>query len=131
MEKKLLRADRQRKFPHQFSWIDQKLLKEKHYQMCSAKSLGLYLFLVIVGDSKGLSYYSDSGICKRLSISLTDLTKCRRELMDADLLAYDIPIYQVLSIPTLKDKIGITTQSLKKEGFVSVKDVFQTIGRKI
>jgi len=131
MEKKLVRADRQRKFSQQFSWIDQKLIREKHYQLCSAQSLGLYLFLVMVGDSQGLSYYSDAGICKRLSISIIELTKCRKELMDIDLLDYADPIYQVLSIPSLSDQIGVTHKNDQKDSFISVKEVFKTIGRQI
>ena len=132
MEKKLLRVDRQRKFPQQFSWIDQRLIREKHFQLCNAKSLGVYLFLIMVGDSQGLSYYSETSICKNLSINMIELTKSRQELINADLLAYEKPLYQVLSIPSLKDQLGINcTSNHKNEGFVSVEEVFKTIGRQI
>lgn len=132
MKKKLLRVDRQRKFPQQFSWIDQKLIREKHFQLCDAKSLGVYLFLIMAGDSQGLSYYSEASICKNLSINMIELTKSRQELINADLIAYENPIYQVLSIPSLKDQLGINCKSNhKNENFVSVKEVLKTIGRQM
>ncbi len=131
MEKKLLRTCRQRKFPQQFSWVDQKLIRDGHLHLCTAKSIGVYLFLVMVGDSQGLSYYSDKSICKSLSLRMSELTECRKELIKVDILAYEKPMYQVLSTPSLKDHVGIDYPSSKKsEDFISVQDVFKQIGGK-
>ncbi len=130
MKKEVIQKDRVRKFPRQFSWVDQKMIRENHFQLCSAKSLGLYLFLVLAGDVNGLSYYSDVGICKKLSLNMTDLSKSRQELINADLLAYKQPVYQVLSIPSLSDKLNLRVQSHhKNEGLTSVKEIFKALER--
>jgi hypothetical protein len=46
------------------SWVDQRLVNDKHVERCSAPAWGLYLLLVVVGDAQGLSYYSDATICR-------------------------------------------------------------------
>lgn len=130
MRKEVIQKDRVRKFPRQFSWIDQKLIRENHFQLCNAKSLGVYLFLVLAGDVNGLSYYSDAGICKKLSINMTDLSESRQELIEADLLAYKNPVYQILSIPSLSDKRNLNLKgNHEDDGFSSVKEIFRALER--
>ncbi len=46
--------------PSQFSWVDQRLVRERHIERCDVQALALYLFLVTVADAQGLSYYSDA-----------------------------------------------------------------------
>jgi len=64
----------------------------------SAEALALYLFLVTVADSQGLSYYSDPGIGKLLPLDEPALARARQELIRARLIAYEKPLYQVLSL---------------------------------
>jgi hypothetical protein len=52
-----------------------------------------------VGDAEGLSYYSDRSLCQALNFSEGDLAAARRKLMEADLLDWEAPLYQVLSVP--------------------------------
>jgi hypothetical protein len=54
------------------------------------------LFLVCVADARGLSYYSDKAIMKKLDIQ--DLGKARSGLIKNNLIAWQEPIYQVLSL---------------------------------
>ena len=61
-------AQRIRNVPRQFSWIDHRLVRDRHIENLSHPGAALYLFLVTVGDSKGLSYYGDPSIIKRLSM---------------------------------------------------------------
>ncbi len=130
MKKEIIQKGRVRKFPRQFSWVDQKLIRENHFQLCCAKSLGLYLFLVLAGDVNGLSYYSDAGMCKKLSINMIDLFESRQELINADLLAYQKPVYQILSIPSLSDKLNFKMKNGRKnEGLTSVKEIFKALER--
>jgi hypothetical protein len=60
--------------------------------------LALYLFLVTVADGSGLSYYSDQGICQLLPLDGAALSRARRELLAAGLIAYQKPLYQVLAL---------------------------------
>jgi len=96
--KRLLRPERLRAVPSQFSWIDHRLVRERHLERCSTEALALYLFLVTVADAKGLSYYSDPSVCARLGVSGEQLEAARQTLIGADLIAFEAPLYQVLSL---------------------------------
>jgi len=65
----------------------------------------LYLFLVTVGDAKGLSYYGDKSITKRLSMDQNALDDARADLIRIGLIAWQKPLYQVLALDmTQRDK---------------------------
>ena len=98
VRKRLLRPERLRAVPSQFSWLDHRLVRERHLDRCSTEALALYLFLVTVADAKGLSYYGDASVCKRLGLDSAQLNAARQVLLDADLIAYEAPLYQVLSL---------------------------------
>jgi hypothetical protein len=98
MKKHLLRPDRLRQVPTGFNWVDHRLVRENYIERCDCVDLALYLFLVTVSDVEGLSYYSDQAICRRLRIDSTALTAARVHLQKADLIAYQKPLYQVLSL---------------------------------
>jgi len=96
--KRLLRPERLRTVPSQFSWLDHRLVRERRLDGCSTEALALYLFLVTVADAKGLSYYGDASVRTRLGLEAARLDAARRTLIDADLIAYEAPLYQVLSL---------------------------------
>ena len=50
MTKRLPRPERLRAVPSQFSWLDHRLVRERHLDRCSTEALALYLFLVSVPD---------------------------------------------------------------------------------
>jgi hypothetical protein len=88
-----------RRVPHQFSWIDQRLVRDGHISRCGGPpALALYLLLVTVGDSQGLSYYSDKTAARLLGLSHAELRQARNHLLGAGLIAYQDPLYQVLSL---------------------------------
>lgn len=121
IRKHLIVPERERRIPKQFSWVDQELVRGGHTQRVSAGALGLYLFLVAVGDLQGLSYFSDRTIGQYV---LGDIGRLRAELIRADLIAYRAPLYQILSL-------GSTTSHRPNAtggGFKSIADVLQTIG---
>lgn len=93
-----LRPDRLRQIPASFSWIDHRLVRQNYIQRCDCVALALYLFLVSVSDVQGVSYYSDRSMCQRLKLDLVQLAAARTELQKADLIAYQKPLYQVLSL---------------------------------
>ena len=98
MKKHLLRPDRLRRVPVGFNWVDHRLVRHHHIERCDCVDLALYLFLVTVSDVEGLSYYSDQAICRLLHIDPATLATARHHLQQADLVAYQKPLYQVLSL---------------------------------
>jgi hypothetical protein len=101
MNKHVLRPDRLRRVPPQFSWLDQRLFRNGRTAPCDADALALYLFLVVVADAQGLSFYSDASIARLLRWEGLRLAVARRQLVAADLLAFEAPLYQVLSLDPL------------------------------
>jgi hypothetical protein len=92
--------NRIRTLPTQFSWIDHRLVRDGHIQRCTVAGAALYLFLVTVGDAKGLSYYADASIMDRLPMDHDGLQAARGNLIKAGLIAFKAPLYQVLSLHT-------------------------------
>jgi hypothetical protein len=97
-QKRLLRPERLRRVPSQFSWIDQRLVRERHTERCGAEALALYLVLVTVADANGLSYYGEASLAQLLSMPVARLREVRGELIRLDLIAFQRPLYQVLSL---------------------------------
>ncbi len=95
-------AERIRRVPRHFSWIDQRLVRDRHIENCSHAAATLYLFLVTVGDAKGLSYYGDKSIIKYLSMDQNTLNEARANLIRIGLIAWQKPLYQVLSLDRLE-----------------------------
>jgi len=99
--KRVLCPERLRHVPSQFSWIDHRLVRDRHIVGRSVEALALYLFLVTVADGQGLSYYSDAGIGKLLPLDEPTLARARQELIRARWIVYERPLYQVLSLDPL------------------------------
>lgn len=99
--KRVLCSQRLRRIPAQFSWIDHRLMRENYLPRCQAPAWALYLLLVCVGDSQGLSYYSNPTLCRLLSLDEPILSEARRQLQKAGLIAYEPPLYQVLDLAPL------------------------------
>jgi len=90
--------ERIRKVPKQFSWLDQRLVQAHLIDRLSHPAAALYLFLVIVADAKGMSYYGDRTLSKRLAMDENTLFSTRRQLIQTGLIAYKDPLYQVLAL---------------------------------
>ena len=97
--KQLLRPERLRQVPEQFSWVDQALVQQHFIDRCEARSAALYLFLVTVSDAQGLSYYGTATLARRLHLSEEQFAAARQQLIELDLIAYRSPVYQVLALP--------------------------------
>lgn len=90
--------ERLRRVPAQFSWLDQRLVRDRHLDRLDVVAAALYLFLVTVADVQGLSWYGDASTARRLSIDCERLRRARGDLVRAGLLAYARPLYQVLAL---------------------------------
>ena len=97
--KQLLRPERLRQVPEQFSWVDQALVQQHFIDRCEARSAALYLFLVTVSDAQGLSYYGTPTLARRLHLSDEQFAAARQQLIELGLIAYRSPLYQVLALP--------------------------------
>jgi hypothetical protein len=120
MEKQLLYPKRLRRLPPQFSWVDQRLVRDEHIDRLSHPACALYLFLSTVADRNGLSYYSDRSLGRRLQMAAAQLASARAELVKADLIAYQHPLYQLLSLDARPET--------ERGGLYSLKQVFQQMG---
>lgn len=110
-----------RKVPKSFSWIDHRLVREKHLDRCTHAQSALYLFLVCVADSEGLSYYGDKTIMSRLSMDFETLNAARSGLLQHGLVAWQPPIYQVLGLDPAPKKIR------RRKSMMQLSDIFKTI----
>ena len=95
---RLLRRDRRRTVPTQFSWVDHRLVRHQRLRDCEPPAWALYLFLVTVADAEGLSYYSDASLSRHLHLDGVTLAKARQQLVAADVVAYQSPLYQILGL---------------------------------
>lgn len=92
-----LRTDRIRRPPKEgWSWIDRRFIRDKIF-LLDRDTILLYFFLAAVADKHGLSYWSDASISELLKLKEISLARAREELEFQDLIAYQRPIYQVLS----------------------------------
>jgi len=89
-----------RKIPAKFSWVDHRLIRDRHIEYCSHAAATLYLFLVTVSDAQGLSYYSDASLMQRLSMDHETLLASRENLIRLGLAAYKNPLHQILALDT-------------------------------
>jgi hypothetical protein len=98
MQTRPLSLPKLRTVPRQFSWVDQRLVRERDIDQLSHEACALYLFLVTVADAHGLSFYSERALCRRLSMDHMALHRARQALIQLGLVAYAKPLYQVLAL---------------------------------
>jgi hypothetical protein len=106
IEKHLLVTDRVRRPPQEgFSWIDRRFLRDFAAQL-SGDAVFLYFFLAAVSDRQGLSFYNDATLAVRLRVREEAVLAARDELVVYDLVAYQAPLTQVLSLPRARVERG-------------------------
>ena len=98
MQKRPISFPQLRKVPKQFSWVDQRLVRERSIDQLSHEACPLYLFLVPVADAQGRSFYSEQSLCQRLSMTSTGLRQARQALIACAWVASQSPLSQVLAL---------------------------------
>ena len=104
IQKKILEPERIRRINGGFSFIPHRFLTDGFLASLSQRQLLLYLFLIVVSDRHGLSFYSYEAICSLLELSLDQYMEARDGLIERDLIAFDGTIFQVLELPCAPTK---------------------------
>ncbi|EFK07709.1 conserved domain protein, partial [delta proteobacterium NaphS2] len=99
MVKKPLFPKRIRKIAGGFAFIEHRFLRKGFWESLSHIELLLYIFLVVVSDKNGLSYYGYDKICRILRVDADQYINARNRLLDKDLIGFDGRVFQVLSLP--------------------------------
>ncbi len=94
-----------RQVPDQFSWIDHRLVRERYIDYLSHGASALYLFLVTVSDGRGLSYYGEETLTRRLDMDKLALIEARNILIRNHLIAFKKPLYQVLALDCRREPV--------------------------
>ena len=121
IQKRLLVPDRVRRPPREgFSWVDRRFLREYAARL-SGDAILLYFFLTAVSDQQGLSFYSDTSIAVRLRLREEQVVRAREELLTQDLVAYQPPLTQVLSLPQ--------PRRVERGGLHALGELFRLVGQ--
>jgi hypothetical protein len=99
IRKKIINPDRIRSIKGGFSFIPHRFVSDGFLSSLAPTQLLLYLFLVLVSDRYGLSYYAYDSICSLLQLTLDDYIQARDGLLKKDLIAFDGTLFQVLELP--------------------------------
>ena len=99
IRKKILAPDRIRQIEGSFGFIPHRFLADGFLATLNQHELLLYLFLILVADRYGLSFYSYNSICSLLGLTADQYQKARNGLIGKDLIAFGGTIFQVLSLP--------------------------------
>ena len=95
----LIRPDRVRSTQGGFAFLPNRFLHGGFFASLNHRECALYLFLVLAADRHGLSYYRHDRICSTLEMTLDEYLLVRDSLIAKDLIAFDGPRFQVLSLP--------------------------------
>lgn len=99
IKKTVICCDRIRTIAGSFGFIEHRFLRDGFFKSLTHQELVFYLFLILVADRYGLSYYSYDKICKLLNLDVDEYVQARNGLIEKGLLAFDGRLFQVLSLP--------------------------------
>ena len=100
IRKKALNPHRLRRIDGGFSFIPHRFVTDGFLASLEQTELLLYLFLIVVCDRNGLSYYGYDAICSLLHVSVDQYIEARNGLIKKDLIAFDGTVFQVLDLPS-------------------------------
>ena len=127
IRKKIINPDRIRGIKGGFSFIPHRFVTDGFLSSLNQKQLLLYLFLVLVSDRYGLSYYAYDSICSLLQLTLDDYIQARDGLLKKDLIAFDGTLFQVLQLPAKAQP----PSSSKPDGRLAVKTLASQLFKEV
>jgi len=110
-----------------YSIVDHYLLHGGYLSRLGHKTLVLYLFLVVVGDSEGRSFYSAVTVSNILRMRVEEVSFALDELIREHLIDYKHPHWRVLTLtyprktegPTISCVNSLVRQVLKKSEVIT------------
>jgi hypothetical protein len=123
--KKVLNPQRVRQINGGFSFIPHRFVLDGFLAALGQKELLLYLFLVVVSDRNGLSFYSYDSICTLLELNLDEYIAARDSLIKKDLIAFDGALFQVLELPQKPSQVPTPSRRSENENPVPIARVIQ------
>jgi hypothetical protein len=78
-----------RKINGSFAWLDHRLLRNGFVEVMTADDLLLYMFLVLVADRNGVSFYRKEKICDTLWLDFGRFETARDRLISMKLIAFE------------------------------------------
>jgi hypothetical protein len=84
-----------RKINGSFAWIDHRLMRNGYLQVMTHDDMVLYLFLILVADCNGVSFYRKEKICDAVSLDFSPFEIAKDRLINMKLIAFEG--YSVLS----------------------------------
>ena len=125
IQKKVLNPQRVRQINGGFSFIPHRFVFDGFLAALGQKELLLYLFLVVVSDRNGLSFYSYDSICTLLELNLDEYIASRDSLIEKDLVAFDGTLFQVLDLPQKPLPGSAVSRRSKNENPVPIAQVIE------
>ena len=123
IQKRILVAGRVRRPPASgWSWVDRGFLRE-HAEYLSREAVLLYFFLAAAADRHGLSFYGDGTTAALLRLPVPAVVQARNDLLARDLVAYEPPLTQVLSLPVRPAR----REAAPGQGLLRLGDLFREI----
>ena len=95
----IIREDNIRKMEYPFGWIPQRFVTDRIIKALCAEEILLYVFLSIVSDKNGMSFYGDKRICELTGLTNIDLINACFTLEKKGFITYKKPYYQILKMP--------------------------------
>ena len=95
----LIDSDRVRRIRGSFSQIEHRFINGRYIDLLDTAEILVYLFLIAVGDRRGISFYSSERMGDLLKLSVRVIEKAREGLAQKGFIAYRGGVYQVLELP--------------------------------
>ncbi len=102
----VIQNDNRRKIEYPFGWIPQKFATDGVMKTLPVEEILLYVFLSIVSDKNGKSFYGDKRISELTGMTIVDIIIARFGLEKKEFIKYSKPYYQVLQMPCSAGKGG-------------------------
>jgi hypothetical protein len=105
MRNRVVLCDGRIRSADRFGWVDRDLVFGGCFARMSLPARSLYVFLCVAANRDGVSWYSDLRLREMVGVSQDELVNARLELVRLDLVAFESPYSQVLSLPLVKARV--------------------------
>ncbi len=99
-----------------YSIIDHEILHRGYLHRLRHESMILYLFLVVVGDRDGRSFYAETTVMDILRLDRRELDAARLQLTEEGLIEYRRPYWWVRDIPVRRCNGGAAAEDTVSAG---------------